>query len=235
MPFIIARRSDVQNGSVLVTDLFPDQSQANPTVDPKPQGPYYVRKTVFGTEFGSTPRISSNLNIRTLATPAVGVLGYILRRIATVAGSSVNLDAAIRITNAIALKVGAGDPLTAAVLNGIVLGEVGSDFDGSGSASTGEVSELLRILAGESYVIPAGTDIQNALGNLIVVVADTAFGNDNRNLVERDKSWQTSFASGVLSRLVAPTTSIFGVASEGAIDDTPLVTVYNTDGSVYNG
>ena len=43
MPYIIARRPEIQNGSVQITDLFPNESQRNLVNDPRGQGPFLCK------------------------------------------------------------------------------------------------------------------------------------------------------------------------------------------------
>ena len=43
-PVICIRDASIVNGSLMVKDMWPNRSQANPVVDPAPQGPRYVRQ-----------------------------------------------------------------------------------------------------------------------------------------------------------------------------------------------
>ena len=38
-PAICIRDTSISNGQILVKDMWPNRSQANPVVDPAPQGP----------------------------------------------------------------------------------------------------------------------------------------------------------------------------------------------------
>lgn len=221
MPFIVAKSSSIQNGSVMVTDLFPNQSQANPTVDPAPQGPFYVRAPEYGHGAGKTPLLNSASGI-SFASAGEGLVSYLLRRVAdhnNGGGSlAITLANAIAIAAAIQARLEGGLSLSNADLTGLVLAEVGnaSDFDGSGSDSSGEASEVLAILAGETYLVLAGTQIQTALNAYVPVLADAGFQGNRRSLVAKDSSWQISRQAGVL----------------GGLETAGIVSIYNSDGSL---
>jgi hypothetical protein len=221
MPFIVAKSSSIQNGSVMVTDLFPNQSQANPAIDPQPQGPFYVRAPEYGHGAGKTPLLNSTSGI-SFASAGEGLVSYLLRRVAdhnNGGGSlAITLANAIAIAEAIQARLEAGQSLTDANLNALVLAEVGnaSDFDGSGSDSSGDAAEVLAILAGETYLVSAGTQIETALGAYVPVLADAGFQGNRRSLVDRDSSWRISRQEGVL----------------GGLETAGIVTLYNSDGTL---
>lgn len=221
MPFIVAKSSSIQNGSVMVTDLFPNQSQANPAIDPQPQGPFYVRAPEYGHGAGKTPLLNSTSGI-SFASAGEGLVSYLLRRVAdhnNGAGSlAITLANAIAIAEAIQARLEGGLSITDANLNALVLAEVGnaSDFDGSGSDSSGDAAEVLAILAGETYLVSAGTQIETALGAYVPVLADAGFQGNRRSLVDRDSSWRISRQEGVL----------------GGLEAAGLVSLYNSDGTL---
>ena len=47
-PAICIRDTSISNGQILVKDMWPNRSQANPVVDPAPQGPRYLRVVEVG-------------------------------------------------------------------------------------------------------------------------------------------------------------------------------------------
>jgi len=239
MTFIVARRSEIQNGSVQITDLFPNQSQTNLVNDPKPQGPYYVKTPVFGTEFGSIPRLIDTNNVITFSGVGLGLVSYLLIHTENkLSGGAITVAEAIDCVTEIIAKVRNGNKLEADDLNKVIQNNVNaqSDFDGSTATnSTGEVSHVLRILSGESYSVPNGTAIQDAQSNYIPVVGDSNFKNDIRVLVENDRSWKTSFSEGVLKGLTTVQDQVNGDLFAGVRSTSPLLTVYNNDGTLYVG
>ena len=234
MPYIVARRVEVQAGALQITDLIPNQSLANPTVDARPQGPFYVRPADFGAKFGSIPQITSTQSQRTLSSEARGVSAYLLRHVENGANEALTATEAVDIAKEIETLVRNGSVINAKALNDAcvaVLG-VGRDFDGTATNSQGVVEEMLRILAGETYILPQGAEIQDAQGNFVPVIGDTGLQSDVRTLVERDASWKISLAQGTLRGLVdpQPETSVFG----GGDSLEPLVTLYKADGTLYS-
>ena len=233
MPYIVARRVEVQAGALQITDLIPNQSLANPTVDARPQGPFYVRPADFGAKFGSIPHITSTLSKRTLSSEARGVSAYILRHVENGANAALTATQAVDIAKEIEALVRSGAVINAKALNDAcvdVLG-AGRDFDGTATNSNGVVEEMIRILAGESYILPQGAEIQDEQGNFVAIIGDAGLQRDVRTLVEKDASWKVSLLQGTLRGLVdpQPATSVFG----GGDSLDPLVTLYQADGELY--
>lgn len=232
MPYLVARRSEIQSGHIMITDLFPNQSLANPTIDPKPQGPFYIKPANFGSSFGQTPNLISNGQEVIVESDAYGLVAYLLRHVEDGTGAAITVLNAVAISDAIKALVRTGAAITANALNNAVIaGGLASDFDGSGTTSNGEVEHVLRILAGESYVLSKGVKIQDAQGAFIPVLADAGFQDDVRKLVDRDASWKISLAQGSLRGLVdaLPVENNFA----GGTSTDPLITVYNSDGTLY--
>lgn len=230
MPYLVARRSEIKSGHIMITDLFPNQSLANPTIDPKPQGPFYIKPANFGSSFGETPNLISNGQEVIVESDAYGLVAYLLRHVEDGAGAAITVLNAIAISDAIKVLVRSGAVINANALNNaVVAGGLASDFDGGGTSSNGEVEHVLRILAGESYVLSKGTKIQDAQGAFIPVLADGGFQGDVRRLVSKDASWKISLAQGSLRGLVSATENEFA----GGTSTDPLLTIYNADGTLY--
>lgn len=235
MPYIIARRSEIQNGSIQVTDLFPDQSQANLVNDPAPQGPFYVRVPNMGNSGFFRPVLAEIADESIVfAREARGLVSYIIKNVDAVNGAgtrTVTVTQAETIANAILARAQGGLALAEADINALLVATLGEGAAIDAGDSTASVDAILQILAGEQYVIEAGYVVQDAEGDHVVVIADTSLGATMRRLVERDTSWQVSFNEGTLAGLVAARPNGFA----GNTATTPLVAVYNTDGTVYNG
>lgn len=232
MPYLVARRPEIQAGHIQITDLFPNQSLANPTIDPKPQGPFYIRPSNFGTDFGSVPVLISSGNQVVVEQDATGLSAYLLRHVEDGTGEALTAQEAVAIAEQIKELVVTGAQISNVDLNTAVTNTgLASDFDGLASTSNGVVEEVIRILSGESYILTAGTKIQDGNGAFIPVIGDAGLQSDVRRLVERDASWKISLSSGGLRGLVStlPETNDFaGVKSRD-----PLITVYNADGTLY--
>jgi hypothetical protein len=230
MPYLVARRSEIKSGHIMITDLFPNQSLANPTIDPKPQGPFYIKPAIFGSSFGETPNLISNGQEVIVESNAFGLVAYLLRHVEDGTGASLTVSEAVEIANAVKVLVRSGAVINAVALNtAATAGGLVTDFDGNGTTSNGEVDHVLRILSGESYVLSKGSKIQDGQGNFVPVIADAGFQGDVRRLVNKDASWKISLAQGSLRGLVSATENEFA----GGTSTDPLLTIYNNDGTLY--
>jgi hypothetical protein len=244
MPFILARRSEIQNGSVQITDLFPNATQANLVNDPRPQGPFYVRVPNIGATGRTRPIIKTNSDgSLEFLNRCNGLVAYLIANVEVnggIAGPALTVPLAEVAADNILARVRAGQTLTVGNINAILsdndVAAAPTDLDGAsvaGSSSTGDLSEVLAILAGEDYIINAGVAIQTAGGLKAAVIAPGTLGSTMRTLVPNDSSWKISFSEGCLGGLVGaqnPNLAFAGVKSA-----TPLLTVYNNDGSIYVG
>ena len=101
------------------------------------------------------------------------------------------------------------------------------------STNVSSLSEVLAILAGEDYIINGGVAIQTDAGVFAPVIAPGTLGTTMRTLVANDSSWKISFSEGSLGGLAGaqdPKKAFAGVNSA-----TPLLTIYNDDGTIYAG
>ena len=88
------------------------------------------------------------------------------------------------------------------------------------------------MLSGETYVVKAGSSIQAGNGNFIPDLnASAGFQNDVRHPVDGDSSWLLSAEEGVLAGLKSDRSAKVGFA--GVLTTDPIVTVYNSDGSLF--
>ncbi len=248
MPFILARRSEIQNGSIQITDLFPNATQSNPGIDPRPQGPFYVRVANIGSTGKSRPFIQTNADgALEFLQSCNGLVAYLIANIEADPGGNGGAGPALTVPQAeaaaslILARVRAGETLTTANVNTILSGadvvNAATDLDGASvgdSNSTGKIAEVLAILAGEDYIVKGGVSIQDAGGAKALVLVPGTLGSTTRTLVPNDSSWKISFSEGVLSGLVAAQ-SLDGPAFAGVKSTTPLLTVYNDDGTIYAG
>jgi len=159
--FLIQNRTDIPAGVLQIVDLWPNTSQRNMVLTPPGQTGYL--KPIIGT----FPVLSVSAGPPVVASAAIeGVAAYLIGNIDSTAapGSAVftAAQANTATTNLIALVV-AGTPLTLANVNG-VLGAVVAGTTLTAGGSTGVLTELLSILAGNVYVIPAGTAISDGAG-----------------------------------------------------------------------
>lgn len=236
MPFILARRSEIQNGSIQITDLFPNVSQRNLVNDPAGQGPFYVRVANIGATGRTRPLIKVNSdNSLEFLTRCNGLVAYLIANVEADPGGgadALTVVEAEEIADGILARVRAGQTLTLADINAVCDGvSAGSGLDQGDS--TGSVSSTLSILAGEEYTVNAGVPIQDAGGDFVNGIDPGTLGTTMRSLVPNDSSWKISFSEGVLGGLIGAQNA--NQAFAGVKSATPLLTVYNDDGTIYAG
>jgi hypothetical protein len=230
--YLIARRAEVQNGSVMVTDLFPNESQRNTAIDPVGAGPIYVRQIDLGVKGKYRAILSTTANVITFARESRGLVAFLIKNVASGAnGDALTVAEATIGANLLLDEVRDGDALTAALVNGILdgatIGGAGTDLTANSS-----ISELMRVLSGETYIVKAGSTVEAANGNFVPDVnASAGFQNDVRHPVDGDSSWVLSAQEGVLSGLKSNQNVKVGFA--GVLTTDPIVTVYNADGSLF--
>ena len=236
MPFILARRSEIQNGSVQITDLFPNATQSNPGIDPRPQGPFYVRVANIGATGRTRPFIKTNTDgSLEFLQKCNGLIAYLIANVEAVPNAAANaltIPEAEEIADGIVALVRAGAILTLAEINKICDG-VSADSGLDQGDSTGSVVSILSILAGEEYTVNAGVPIQDAGGDFVNGIDPGTLGSTMRTLVANDSSWKISFSEGTLAGLVSAQPADLQFA--GVKSTTPLLTVYNNDGTIYAG
>jgi hypothetical protein len=236
MPFILARRSEIQNGSIQITDLFPNATQSNPGIDPRPQGPFYVRVSNIGATGRTRPFIKTNTDgSLEFLTRCNGLVAYLIANVEADPGGdadALTVPEAEEIAQGLLARVRAGQILRLAEINGVCNAVSGGSGLDQGN-STGSVAEVLAILAGEDYIVNAGVPIQDNGDNFAPVIAPGTLGTTMRTLVPQDSSWKISFSEGVLGGLTGD--QDVNRAFAGVKSATPLLTVYNDDGTIYAG
>ena len=236
MPFILARRSEIQNGSIQITDLFPNVSQRNLVNDPAGQGPFYVRVPNIGATGKNRPLIKTNTDgSLEILRKCNGLVAYLIANVEADpngAADALTVVEAEEIADGILNLVRTGDTITLAKINAVCNGVSGGSGLDQGD-STGSVVSILSILAGEEYTVNAGVPIQDAGGDFVNGIDPGTLGDTMRSLVANDSSWKISFSEGSLAGLTGsqdPKKAFGGVKSA-----TPLLTVYNDDGTIYAG
>ena len=228
--YLIARRAEVQNGSVMVTDLFLNESQRNSAIDPVGAGPIYVRQCDVGLRGKYRSILTTVGGDIQFLREARGLVAFLLRNVARGAnGNALSLAQATKGANDLMELVRDGGALTAAEVNKIL---VDNDIGGAGTDITANssVEALLRVIAGETYIVKAGSIIDD--GAFVPDVnAIAGFQNDVRHPVDGDSSWVVSAQEGVLSGLKSNRDAKVGFA--GVLTTDPIVTVHNADGSLF--
>ena len=205
-PVICLSDSSIGNGQLMIKDMWPNRSHANPVVDPAPQGPRYLR--VVET---ATPVVANNAVAKTVS----GLSAYLLVTIDAGAGnvnpSPAQADA---MADALITEMRAGNALTLANINTALDGVVGgTGIVGTGN-STATVNNILQILSGAPFTVPTGVSV-NATFQVEQGQANL-FTSSFNPIIEEDSSFWISLAQG----------DILGAKNAG------FVVVYDGDGNV---
>ena len=162
MPYICLARSDIPDGIIQVLDLSPNTSLRNEIYDPQGQTRYVNRVQVNTVPFtptgyvrDATDGLKAYLVDRVEPGPdSIGLIEWTEAHQAAVAGGLVT-------------RLDAGATMTLADVNAVIQATFPtSDFDGTASNSTGVLTELLAILSGRGYRLPAGGSVPKGPGGV---------------------------------------------------------------------
>jgi len=168
--YIVLNRNDIADNLLQVFDIKPNTSQLG------------IYDSVWANQGGQTGYLTWLSQHDVVATTAgagaievtnaayKGLNAYLLDNVEDVQNGNLALTDtfAIAIGDAIRDRLSAGGTLTLAIINGLINtalgGAASSDLDGTAVASysTGTVEEVLRILAGEVYRVPAAAQVGDA-------------------------------------------------------------------------
>jgi hypothetical protein len=146
MPYICLAQN-LPDGSVQILDLKPNASQRSLIYEPNGQTQYVNRVQDTVVPF-DTAGVTTTL--------IVGLSAYLVDRVEPAGGSWGPTEQATVAAGLVA-RMDGGLGLTLAEVNVVIQATFGgSDLDGAGSSSTGNLRELLSILAGRSYALGVG-------------------------------------------------------------------------------
>lgn len=190
MPFIALRRTDIPEGLLFIGDLQPNTSQRNAILDAPGQTKYARRPdndTVATT--GAGP-ITTNRKYQ-------GVAAYLIDNVEDTQNGDIALTAAR--ANAIALaliaRLDAGQTITVANVNTAIQASTGGAVTLTGGDSTATLEELLDVLSGAVYVLPAGSTVEDAANDF----APRSGSFTHRRHTEASGSFNISVGEGKLA------------------------------------
>lgn len=223
MPYMCQMRTDIPNGTLQVLDLWPYTSQRS-IYDPPGQTKYVNRGEFTGAGLGSArpTTISAAGNVTTYA--CYGMAAYIADTIEDATGGALFFSAADANTaaTAIAAIVDAGTALDATAVDAVLAAiNAGSGLTGTGN-STGTINGVLRIAAGGSYLLPAGSSENTALATM----GNGAFETGTYRTTAGGMALAASFSDGDLATYVGATFDYLGTMGAALV-------VYADDGSLY--
>lgn len=227
MPFICKRRSDIPNGTLQITDFWPNKSQANAAIDPQPQGPRYVN----GPQTETPYLLSTGGNQRYFARAQSGLAPYLVANVQVgAAGPALTPTQANAAATAIIAAMAGGATLNLAAINAILDGVAGGATL-TGNNSTGAVMDVLRILAGATYTVPAGTVVRLVGGAFNPQTNPAAWNASNfdfdtfKDVLTSDSSFYISLAEGQINGFTSPHFSYLGTTGAALV-------VYDNTGDV---
>lgn len=215
--FIYRQSTSLTAGTVQITDLKPNTSRRSLTYDKVPQSGYLAARRAAPTVVAT---VASGGNDITSAK-YTGLSAYLLANVekgGLAAGTSALLDAEAKsAADAIVAIADAGNPMTLTAVNAAIAGVAGNSelTNAGGSASTGSLAAVLKILCGAVYTLPAGS------------VTETPTGTFNPSVVGAitEDAYRQLYVSGSLSMSVSEGDLATYIADG-------YCTVYSTDGSV---
>lgn len=225
--YVCLKRTDIPQGTLQLLDLWPQESQRAGVYTPPGQTKYlriYQNESV-------TVHADGGLN-RYVSSTTKGLAAYLIDTVeAGGIGAGIDAFTATQANDAAAAIIAistAGTILRLqevdAALNGIV---AQSELTTSGgSLSIGSLSEVLRILSGDEYVVPGGSMIATGVGGgTFVPTKAGAFTTGVYRQLYTTSSFVLSNAVGQLSKLKAATFEYDGTTGSA-------VAVYSETGTV---
>lgn len=225
MPYVLPRRTDLQDGAIQIKDLYFNKSQYKPTIEPYAQGPLYVRASDLNKSGHTAPMIVSNGDARSFLRDTHGLLAYVLVYVDN-DGIALTKTQAIEVVDAIQQELIDGnalDDIEAIVEN------INGDYN-----FNGDVQDVLRILSGDKFDFSAGVTFQDDAGVYVMPMGVGSFSTPNdRRLITGDTTWETSLESGELYQYSTNVITYAGTKQKDSADNyIPLIIVYKNDGTL---
>ncbi len=213
MPYIVMRRDDIPNGALQVLDLAPNTSLAT-SIQPGGQSKYIRRHTYDAVAVSGGA---------TLAAYS-GLAAYLIDAVADgTDGGALSATEANSLAADIMGLVDAGSALTVTAINTLLDAEI-TDTELAGNGSVGTVADVLKILAGGTYTVPASTAADTTAGEFKGELAGS-FATAGYKHTYDGLPLRLSMGEGSLKGYLASTFTY--LETDGA-----ALTVYADDGSV---
>jgi hypothetical protein len=219
--YICMQRTDIPEGVLQVTDMWPNVSQRNGSLDPPGQTKYFARPQ------NDTVAVSSNVT----SAQYQGLAAYILDCVEdgttnnALSAADANDMADAIIANL--LDTIGGEPTSANVdaeLNAIVAGT-----SLTGGSSVASLRDVLAILAGAEYTVPAGTSANT--GAAFKAAAAGSF-TAIRNIYDTG-AFQISFGDGQLATFCSADFEYGTRPANVAANPSAALVVFANDGTLY--
>jgi hypothetical protein len=220
MPFLIMRRTDIPNGVLQILDLKPNTASKNYIYEPGVGQTKYVQNIPIQDVVATT----ATEVIRTAAQYR-GLAAYLIDNVED-QNESKSLSATISNDSADAIAaqaVSGSENLTAGEIAGLLVANgAGGGTSLTAGESTGNLEDMLSLLAGRDYEIPAGAALETA-GAAFITGPRGAFSEPFRKL-EDTGPFKVSLANGNIAGMTAATFNYLGTTGI-AVD------AFNDDGT----
>lgn len=222
--YICLIRTDIPEGVLQVLDLTPNTSQRNLVYDPEGQT-RYVSYRVQNDEVAT-----SGAGPITTDAEYSGLAAYLIDHVENTGGGGVALTAAEAnsIADAVIAEMDAGNALTLSDVNTLINAEAGvsgSDLDGTLGNSTGSLADVLNLLAGEVYTLPASSQVEDGGNNFDTTVSGSFASTERVRDTYQSGFFEISRLAGHLAGFKSSNFEYLGTAGAAVV-------VYDKDGNV---
>lgn len=179
MPYVLIRRSDIPDSMVQLTDLKPNTTHR------------IVTRTAFGQSgyVKQAPESPAPVLVAgppdTVQRSVMGLAAYLMDRVEDAVSSAAVLPAVAKAAaDALLALVRSGSVMDAAAIDAeLITAGAGAGTGIAAGNSFATVGEVLDILAGREFMLPAGAVINDAGGNFVALAAGE-FLSPSRRLFE---------------------------------------------------
>ena len=224
MPHIIMKRSDIPAGTLQVLDLEPNTSQRNLSIDPPGQTKY-----IDPVVRDQTLAVVNTAGVLTLHREVSGLEAWFITNIDDGGGASLTPAEAIQNATDVLTLLRFGDltnpagALTLAAINGALT---------TGAIVAGQLQGLLDVLAGQTYTVPRGVQVE-AAGAFNVQPAIGAAGGPYYGEIRRIYDTGALMLSVVSGELLGFLDSGFVYNGVAGNPNGEAVAVYDDLGAIY--
>lgn len=228
--YICVKRTDIPNGVLQLLDLSPNTSQRNGAIDPKGQTKY------LGRPANDTVALSNNRTPLAYHGIAAYLLDHVEDAVTTVAITPAVANAAAaaivtRLNGGLALAI--GNVNTALTANGVANAGAGTQLNAAGS--NGVLADLLSVVAGGDYLLPAGTLIGGTRPATRAAAAVPDFGTlTERKIYASGAPFNISYYEGQIAAFLSATFN-YGGNENPVLPAGPAIVIYTAAGAIYTG
>jgi|GEM_PF-1401420 len=220
--YVVMQRTDIPDALLQLTELKPNDSQRNYIYETPGQTQYVknipANDTVATTGLGP---ITTNVDYN-------GLGAYLIDRVEDQAGGTPALTAAITNTASAAIialaQAGTACDAVAVAAELVAAGAAGGTTLTAGN-STGDIEDVLGILAGRVYLLPGGSQVEDGANAFDPTIRGSFTNNDAINQLYETGDFKISNGIGQIADFKAATFEYLGVLGSA-------ITVYAQDGSL---